>query len=216
MIITCPACSTRYVGDPAALSAAGRMVRCVKCGHSWLQLPPADMPRQVDLPPQEPQSRRPALVARPRSGGGLGDRGALALAAVAIGAALSVGYFARESIVAAWPETRQLYDMVGVRATAMGFGLELNNVTFVLRAVEADTVMTVEGEIANGTAEPQPLPALKATLRNDKNQWLSDWVFSLDQTAIQPGETLRFATATKNPPKDARRLSITFTDRTSF
>ncbi len=213
MIITCPACSIRYVGDPEALGASGRMVRCAKCGHSWLQLPPADMPKQVDVPAPEPQPRRPALVARPRSKGGLGGRSALALAGAAIGAALLVGFFARESIVAAWPETRQLYEMVGVRATAIGDGLELVNVTFVLRDVDGEALMTVEGEIANKTAEPQPLPALKATLRNDQNHWLSDWVFSLDETTIQPGESLRFETATKNPPKDAKRLLITFTEQ---
>ena len=59
MILTCPACSTRYSVDPVNLGRDGRMVRCVKCGHSWMQRPPADMPKSVDLdmdftpPPEE-------------------------------------------------------------------------------------------------------------------------------------------------------------------
>ena len=57
MILTCPACSTRYSVDPANLGRDGRMVRCVKCGHSWMQRPPVDMPKSVDLdftpPPEE-------------------------------------------------------------------------------------------------------------------------------------------------------------------
>jgi hypothetical protein len=186
------------------------MVRCVKCGHSWLQLPPADMPKEVDIPPEPP--RRPGLTARSRPASAVSGAAALALAGVALAAALGIGYVTRESIVAAWPGTRVAYDLLGIRATPLGAGLELGNVSFVLRTVEDAPVMTVAGEVTNKTAEPQLLPALKATLRNDRNQWLADWVFRLDRGAIEPGETLRFETATRNPPEDAKRLSIAFTD----
>ena len=37
MILTCPSCSTRYSVDAAKFPAAGRNVRCAKCGHSWHQ-----------------------------------------------------------------------------------------------------------------------------------------------------------------------------------
>ena len=38
MILTCPSCSTRYSVDAAKFPAAGRNVRCAKCGHSWHQV----------------------------------------------------------------------------------------------------------------------------------------------------------------------------------
>src|SRR3546814_11342182 len=50
MILTCPACATRYLTDPALLGATGRVGRCAKCQHSWLQVPPADMPQRLDVP----------------------------------------------------------------------------------------------------------------------------------------------------------------------
>jgi predicted Zn finger-like uncharacterized protein len=37
MILTCPACSTRYQVDEAKFPASGRSVRCAKCGHVWHQ-----------------------------------------------------------------------------------------------------------------------------------------------------------------------------------
>jgi predicted Zn finger-like uncharacterized protein len=44
MIISCPHCATRYQIGDANFPAAGRTVRCAKCGQSWLQAPPSPEP----------------------------------------------------------------------------------------------------------------------------------------------------------------------------
>lgn len=42
MILTCPACATRYVVPDETFSAGSRTVRCAKCSHQWHAEKPAE------------------------------------------------------------------------------------------------------------------------------------------------------------------------------
>ena len=49
MILTCQKCETRYSVDPNALAPDGKKVRCMKCGHSWAEMPPEDIDRKDNV-----------------------------------------------------------------------------------------------------------------------------------------------------------------------
>lgn len=66
MIVSCPACATRFSLDATLLGSNGRNVRCAKCSHRWHQDPPApanELP-PVDLdqptPPRNGQEAAPS------------------------------------------------------------------------------------------------------------------------------------------------------------
>jgi len=60
MIISCPACATRYVVPNSAIGVDGRVVRCAKCRKSWFQEGPeielvgSDMWSQAEEPAASP------------------------------------------------------------------------------------------------------------------------------------------------------------------
>lgn len=53
MILTCPACSTKYVVKDGAIPHAGRQVRCASCKHSWYQEAEASDSAAIDEQPPE-------------------------------------------------------------------------------------------------------------------------------------------------------------------
>lgn len=63
MILTCPACDTKYVVKDGAIPPGGRQVRCAACKHSWHQ-----DPETVAGSEPEEQSLTDAAMIEPRSG----------------------------------------------------------------------------------------------------------------------------------------------------
>lgn len=177
MILTCPACATRYrVADQEFEGSGGRTVRCANCGYTWHETVPAQQAREaadaapigdvadgaaapaplprLDMPPNS----RPAPP-RARSFAARGLVVAVLIVTAVIASVLIHAHFTADRQPAA--PTRAAIDQPRRRPPSTT-GLVIRNIT---PARTADGLV-VDGEIANPGNVPRDVPRLHVALRD--------------------------------------------------
>ncbi len=238
MILTCPACSTRYTVDEAQFPAAGRIVRCAKCGHSWHQ--PGPEPEPAPTPEPEPVVEAPAPafdpveeVAAPFAPASSSGTRAFApaaqvpqtprgkaLQAIAVAAGwlglvavvLTIGYSAiryRQDIAAIWPQTASVYSGIGLKVNAGG--IDFRNVAYKRETEDGQPVLVVTGQIVNLASRELPVPqTIRITLTDADNRDIYHWTIKSPAPALKPGGVLPFRTRLSSPPVAARFAVVSF------
>jgi predicted Zn finger-like uncharacterized protein len=220
MILTCPACSTRFLVAHTAIGGTGRRVRCAKCHQVWLARPPADVPPPIGLTPSPlpaygtipdalPPPRYPVpAIRRPRPrpwvvAGWLGLAAALLLI---IGGLV----FAREQVMAQWPRTARLYALAGLSAEPPGAGLEFRQVKSERTEENGAAALVVEGEVANVSLVPRGVPTLRVVLHDRERHELQSVSVAPLQAELPPGGSLPFRALIPRPSEAATGLVVTF------
>lgn len=223
MILTCPACSTRYMVDPAAIGSSGRTVKCAKCAHQWAQPAAPAKAREAAL-----SATRPPAVSGAATGGTarnlpgfpvpgqpryvtVAGWAALGVVIVALGTSLWLG---RAQLVAAWPATARLYRAVGAEVVAVpaGTGLEVRELIPRRTFEDGTPLLVLEGEVVNITDKSVPVPPIVATLRDHDDNIVQQWTFDVGLKALAPQERVPFQTQFENPSNAATDIKIFFTD----
>jgi predicted Zn finger-like uncharacterized protein len=218
MILSCPSCQTRFqVDDNAVNGAAGRVLRCANCGHTWHFALALVEPETAQPSPAAAREREPPLLpegpARPpraeaaaaqqrRSGAGFGW---LALILIVAAAAL-VGYLARDTIMAHWPPAARVYALLGLASASPNAGLEIK----VMPATRtADGGLLVNGDISNTAGIVKTLPRLRVALRDNAKNELEYKLIPPPVERLRPGETAHFSTAFEHPNSAATGVAVT-------
>lgn len=238
MILSCPACSTRYLIDPALIGPDGREVRCAKCGHQWIEkLPPEPPPPEPVAEPEietvPEQARAPEPEQESQSASDAEEETlevtyetnlpvvtppkarrtspvAWALLVLLIGVFVG-GVVARQEVVALWPATARLYDRLGLGAPAYDTVLAVRNAASTLQEEDGKPVLVLRGEVVNISSVVQNVPNLRTSLRENGRE-VQGWTFQAAQSRLLPGEAASFVTRFKDPAPGATELTITFTD----
>jgi len=235
MILTCPSCGTRYSVDGSKFPAAGRTVRCAKCGHSWHQaaeepVPPAaedPLPEAVAVPaapeahadpypvnpPSGTRAYAPAPAAPPRERTPLGPKLAVAagwiglIAVVLLIAVSAVRY--RQDIAVIWPQSAGVYSSLGLPVNATG--IDFRQVNYRRESEDGQIVLAVTGMIVNAGKRQLPVPqTVRVTLSDADNKEIYHWTFKPSATVLAPGQSVPFVTRLSSPPAAARHLEVRF------
>jgi predicted Zn finger-like uncharacterized protein len=226
MIVSCPACATRYVVNPAALRATGRTVRCARCGHTWHQAPPAGWTPLPPPPPPPPlfepapagaaepgesaasglapdryRSQLPALR-EPASGLFTVQRLYLALAVFVVLLVAGLVVF-REQLVAAWPPAGRLYATIGWPAPKPWTDLTIHSNPANFKTVDDKRVLVVTGEITNSGPTTKTVPPLQLTLVDKASKAVVLQIpFHTDDAQLAPAASTGFTVQAVDPPAE--------------
>jgi predicted Zn finger-like uncharacterized protein len=241
MILSCPACATRYVVDPASLGADGRRVRCARCAETWYQEPPAkpDFVKPEPLPVTAPamvgggmaatvdeampsffnEKSRPTwsnlpAVTKPKrrvSGILLGWIGLVLI----VGLVLAGSWYFAPTIMSHWPASARLYSALGMASRPADSGLELRGTNSARGAEDGVATVIVTGEIANVSDGPRQVPKLRLSLRNAKGDILKSMDFPPPRDELKPGESVPYQASIPAPenPDDAASALVAFVTR---
>jgi len=225
MIITCPACSTRYLIDPRALGVTGRTVRCTQCQHIWAQLPAEDAPRRVDLPPPDamappppPRAIPPPAPAAmqtivpppapppPRRRSIVGPLATVLIVLIALG----VLWNQRALVVAYVPQTASIYAALGVAVGDPRADLEFRKIASSREDANGHSKLIIQGEVANISALSRDVPRLRVTLQDANKKPLKTWTLTATRDRLAPGATVAFKTSIDDPSDDTVGAIVTF------
>ena len=228
MILTCPQCDTRYQADEAKFPAAGRNVRCAKCGNVWHQAAPvaeaapeaaaivteAEHSAAEDAPlPRRTDSLRMRGAPTPAAESGAPWLGRLGVALgwlVLVAVIVLIGFSAvryRQEITAMWPQSSSIYSALGLPV----HGLDFRDLRSSRESEDGQVVLAVSGSIYNDSARELPVPqSVLVTLSDEKNHEIYHWNFNPGIATLKPGQSSKFVTRLSSPPATARHLEIRF------
>jgi predicted Zn finger-like uncharacterized protein len=226
MILTCPACASRYVVDDASVGPAGRMVRCNHCRNVWRAEPP-DAPLQVGAPPEPVETLTTPAAPADLPGEALpkqfrarvqeaqkSRRFAVAGAvwggmAVLVLALLGLAVLFRTDVARAWPKTASLYAALGLPVNVVGLAVE--NVTSAPGIENGREVLVVGGDVRNVSDRPQTLPrALRLQLLDKEARVVASGEVRLKAETIPVEQARPFTYRFVSPPPQAVSLRTDF------
>ncbi|MBM3952921.1 MAG: DUF3426 domain-containing protein, partial [Rhodospirillales bacterium] len=145
--------------------------------------------------------------------GWIGPIAAIVVLVLFIGAGAGF-YFARATVMRMVPMTKEIYSLLGLRAEALGAGLDIRSVVSE-RVNEGGTeVLSVRGVVANISTVERSVPHLRVILYDANNRGIQSADLAPSVARLPAGGEMGFRVALRDPSPLARRLEVTFVEGT--
>jgi len=230
MIVVCPTCATRQDLPQSNFDPDGSLIRCRRCGHSWIESRalsvvegpgyPATMPRVLERLSHgdviaERDIRRLAKAARAADAKLAAaqrkrrqDIKGWSLLALCTMVPLAAAALMPDATMRLFPPSARLYAMAGAQINLRG--LEFRNVGQQHRTIDGVRVLAIQGEIVNRSGRSRKIPTLVFHLKDERQQQVYAWELNSTTRPIEPGEASSFVTRIASPPENAREVEIGF------
>jgi len=121
------------------------------------------------------------------------------------------GYFLRDLVLETIPQTKPLYDMIGL-TDPLGAGLDIQDVQS-QREQEGDVdVLRVTGNIVNISEKLRLVPVIRISLFNEENEEIQFINITPDIAEIPVGDKISFQGSIAEPSDNAKKMEVTFNE----
>ncbi len=232
MILTCPACATRYFVREGSIPPEGRKVRCAGCGNTWhgyaiaepvnpeAQVTPdsdpfpssdeasfSGMASEFDEP-TIPNQIRAKAEARRRTREAIAAGVVWAVLCAAFALVLVAAVLFRVQVVRLFPSTAGAYAAVNLPVNPTGLSLE--NVQGGPGLSNGRATLVVSGVERNVQTDPRPPAPVRLTLYDKAGHRLAEHEGAVEGPALAPGETRNFAVNVFDPPLNVAEFQVEF------
>lgn len=215
MILTCPECESRFLVPSEALLPDGRKVRCSSCAHTWFQEPDQEEIEDIEENPVEeiPEAIKPIpkgssvpVVTEEKN-----PKATIISYAAAVGAffiVLGILLAAQTPVMRATSGMTGFYALFGTSPNIPGEGLVFDKVQ---AKMEAGKEIKLKGHIINLTSKDVPLPMIRASLKDDYDKIVEEWIIDIGQTTLNAEGDISFESSYNPNDKEAQQIEVAFT-----
>jgi len=230
MILECSECHTRYLVPDSAIGPEGRTVRCANCRHSWFQAPattPPAPPTETATPVEdsypgtasaaETPPGETAGVEAPEADYGAFDyqppfrpRRNPARRWTMLAIAAGVAMLAVAGLIV-YSDMPSVLAKIGLNLAPAETPLTIAKRPIERRDLPDGTEMfAVSGQVLNPTNTSQPVPDVRADLRDAQGRLVYSWTIRPEKMTLPPHGSVDFNSAKINVPVNSKTLWLSF------